>query len=183
MYNLNGGIRAWNGLTAEGPYEMGMAYLRGDEDAKEIICLAYGMEEGLRGFYAAVGERTEDKEVADLAHKLAGIEDRHKKRLFDVHLTMDPDLEDRETFESRIAADVMEGGFTTEDFLERNREFMKTSPDLLNIAMMLEAQALDLYMRYSEKLLDEKGKDVLYGLAEEEKAHLESLGRLMDKRV
>lgn len=183
MYNLNGGIRAWNGLTAAGPYEMGMAYLRGDEDAKEIIRLAYGMEDGLSGFYAAAGERTEDKEVADLAHRLSGIEGLHKQRLFDVYLTLDPDLEDRETFESRIAADIMEGGFTTEEFLERNREFMKTSPDLLNIAMMLETQALDLYMRYSEKLLDETGKDVLYGLAEEEKGHLESLGRLLDKRV
>ncbi|MBS0013997.1 MAG: ferritin family protein [Desulfobacterales bacterium] len=160
-----------------------MTYLRGDEDAREIIGLAYGMEEGLRGFYMAVGERTEDKEVADLARKLSGIEDRHKKRLFDLYLTLDSGLDGREAFESRIVNNVMEGGSTTEEFLERNREFMKTSPDLLNIAMMLETQALDLYMRYSEKLRDEKGKDVLFGLAEEEKGHLESLGRLMDKRV
>lgn len=47
---------------------------------------------------------------------------------------------------------------------------MKTSPDLLNIAMMLEARALDLYMRYSEKLFDETGKDLLYGLAERKRA-------------
>lgn len=34
---------------------------------------------------------------------------RHKQRLFDAHLTLDPDLEERETFESRIAAGIMEG--------------------------------------------------------------------------
>ena len=162
---------------------MGMAYLKGDEDARGIIAFAYGMEEGLRGFYAAVGERTEDPGVAQLARKLSGIEDRHKQRLFDLFLTLGPDSDDREAFESRVVAEVMEGGFTTEEFLEKNREFMTTPPDLLHIAMMLETQALDLYMRYSQKIPDETGKDVLHGLAEEEKGHLESLGRLLDERV
>jgi len=183
VYNLLGGMGAWEGGTAAGPYDMGMAYLTGDEDARGIIALAYGMEEGLRGFYAAVGERTEDPDVADLARKLSGIEDRHKQRLFDLFLTLEPDQDDREAFESLVVAEVMEGGFTAEEFLEQNREFMTTSPDLLNIAMMLETQALDLYMRYSRKVQDETGKDVLYGLAEEEKGHLASLGRLLDARV
>ncbi|MBC8419833.1 MAG: sulfurtransferase, partial [Desulfobacterales bacterium] len=47
----------------------------------------------------------------------------------------------------------------------------------------LEAQALDLYMRYSDKVKDERGKAVLYDLAEEEKAHLTGLGRLMEQKV
>jgi len=162
---------------------MGMAYLRGDEDARGIIALAYGMEEGLRGFYAAVGEQTEDPDVAHLARKLSEIEDRHKQRLFDLFLTLEPGSDDREAFESRAVAEVMEGGYTVEEFLEKNREFMATSPDLLNLAMVLETQALDLYMRYSQKIPDETGKDVLHGLAEEEKGHLASLGRLLDRRV
>jgi len=45
VYNLQGGIQAWEGLTAFGPAEIGMALLRGDETSKEIIVLAYGMEE------------------------------------------------------------------------------------------------------------------------------------------
>jgi rubrerythrin len=162
---------------------MGMSYLKGDESLKEIISLAYGMEEGLRGFYAAVAEQTDDADVADLAVSLSKIEDHHKQRLLDLYLTLDPTLTDREAFEANIVAGIMEGGFTTEEFLYQNRDAMTTVPDLLNIAMMLETQALDLYMRYSQKIQDQPGKGVLYDLAEEEKGHLVSLGRLMEAKV
>ena len=48
-----------------------MAYVRGDETAEEILALAYGMEEGLGAFYAALGLRTQDpalKSVFDKKH-------------------------------------------------------------------------------------------------------------------
>ena len=77
----------------------------------------------------------------------------------------------------------MEGGFTTEEFLEQNRDSMTTVPDVLNIAMMLEVQGMDLYMRYSQKAKDDKTRDILYDIAEEEKAHLTSLGRLMEEQA
>jgi len=162
---------------------MGMSYLRGDEDLKEIICLAYGLEEGLRGFYAAVAEKRDDGDLADLATRLSGIEDRHKQRLLELFLTLDPTPTDQEAFEANIVAGIMEGGFTTEAFLDQNRDAMTTVPDLLNIAMMLETQALDLYMRYSAKVQAEPGKDVLTDLAEEEKGHLVSLGRMMEEKI
>ena len=77
----------------------------------------------------------------------------------------------------------MESGFTTGEFLEQNKDSMKTVSDVLNLAMMLETQALDLYMRYTEKTKDEKSKAVLYEIAEEEKAHLSTLGSLVEKRA
>jgi sulfur-carrier protein adenylyltransferase/sulfurtransferase len=162
---------------------MGMTYIRGDEDVREIIFLAYGMEEGLRGIYAAVGDQTADPDVASLAATLSEIEARHKERLFDLYAAMQPTPPGKETFESDVVAGVMEGGFTTETFLKQNENAMETVPDLLNIAMMLEAQALDLYMRYAGKIQDEVGKGVLHDLAEEEKGHLASLGRLMDRKA
>ena len=60
---------------------------------------------------------------------------------------------------------------------------MKTVPDLLGIAMMLEAQAMDLYMRYALEIPGEEGRTILQGMAEEEKAHLNSLGRLMEEQA
>ncbi|MCP4666961.1 MAG: sulfurtransferase, partial [Deltaproteobacteria bacterium] len=57
---------------------------------------------------------------------------------------------------------------------------MNTASGVLNIAMMLETQALDLYLRYSQKVEEEKSKTLLHNIADEEKAHLKSLGRLMD---
>jgi rubrerythrin len=181
IYNLKGGIMAWQGLTAMGPAEMGMARLRGDETPEEIITLAYGMEEGLGDFYKIMAERNEDAEVASLFLRLAGFEENHKQRLFELYATLDNSVTDRDSFEARIVSDAMEGGFTTEEFLERNRAAMETIPDLISVAMILETQALDLYLRYSQRMEDDKSKAVLFDIAEEEKAHLRALGDLMDK--
>ena len=60
---------------------------------------------------------------------------------------------------------------------------MKTLSDILDFAMMLEAQALDLYTRYSQKTKDPENKETLYDIAEEEKAHLAALGHLRGAMV
>jgi rubrerythrin len=160
-----------------------MALLRGDESPVEIIILAYGMEDGLGSFYRAMASKTNDQEVSAMFGKLAGIEDRHKEKLFKLHMELDPSVPDAETFDTKVVAKVMEGGLTTEEFLAENRQAMETLLDVLNIAMMIETQALDLYLRYSQKIKDEKGKTVLYDIAEEEKAHLAALGRLVEART
>ena len=49
--------------------------------------------------------------------------------------------------------------------------------------MTLEAQAMDLYMRYAQRSEDPEVKNLLFDMANEEKAHLKSLGDLLDKRV
>lgn len=183
VYNLKGGIKAWQGLTAAGPAEMGMILLSGDETASDIIILAYGMEHGLEEFYAPVSGMTSDPEVADVLTKLAKIEENHKQRLLNLYRTLDPDVGDKEAFEANISSDIMEGGFTTGEFLEKNSPIMDTVEGVLNIAMMLETQALDLYLRYSQKAENEESKTVLYDIAEEEKAHLATLGRLMEAKA
>jgi len=183
VYNMKGGIRAWQGHKAAGPADMGMSLLRGDEAPAEIIVLAYGMEGGLEVFYKSLAGRMDDSEVVGVLTRLANVEENHKQRLFDLYFTLDPTIVDKETFEADIVSEVMEGGFSTEEFMEQNRDSMKAVPDVLSIAMMLETLALDLYLRYSQKVKDEKGKTVLYGIAEEEKAHLAALGRLMEERI
>ncbi|MCD6274171.1 MAG: sulfurtransferase [Deltaproteobacteria bacterium] len=183
VYNLKGGINAWEGLVAEGPEEAGMLYLKGDETASEIIFLAYGMEAGLGSFYLKLAEMLDEPEVVSILTKLAGIEDKHKEKLYTVYSTLNPGVGDIEAFEAGISADVMEGGLTTDEFLTNNKAVMQTLEGVLSIAMMLEAQALDLYLRYSRSVKEEKSKAILYKIAEEEKAHLAVLGKLIDKHL
>lgn len=157
--------------------------MRGDETPPDIIIIAYGMEQGLEEFYSTMVGMIDDQEVIGILTKLAVIEENHKQRLFNLYLTFKPDVADKAAFEAGIVSDIMEGGFTTKEFLEQNRPAMQTVEGVLNVAMMLETQALDLYLRYSQKIKDEKGRTVLYEIAQEEKAHLASLGRLMEKQI
>ena len=43
---MEGGTSAWEGLTAEGPPEFGMAYFDGSEKPEELLALAWILEDG-----------------------------------------------------------------------------------------------------------------------------------------
>ena len=160
---------------------MGMVPLTELETPEEIIILAYGLEKGLEEFYSAVAEKVDDPDVSKLLSRLAGIETKHRQKLFQLYGSLDPAIPDMDGFESGIVSERMEGGFTTETFLEKNSPSMDSTAGVLNMAMMLEAQGLDLYLRYSHKVKDEKGKTILNDIAEEEKIHLAYLGQLMEE--
>jgi rubrerythrin len=76
----------------------------------------------------------------------------------------------------------MGGGLTTEEFVNQYSHTLGTVRDVLITAMVIETQALDLYLRYAERLRDGEPKNILYNLAEEEKCHLKELGELLDKQ-
>ena len=180
---MQGGIAAWQGLKAFGPAEMGMIPLRGNESPQEVIVLAYGMEQGLADFYARVLGLTQDLEVKKVLGKLVQIEEMHKDKLFALYQGLEPATQEKAHFEQRIVSGVMEGGFSGEEFLEKNSPLLDTVENLLSLAMMLEAQALDLYTRYAQKIEDAQNRSVLHGIAEEEKGHLAALGSLMEART
>lgn len=169
VYNLEGGIRAWNGLKAFGPRELNMDVLRGDETPAEIILFVYGMENTLGGFYTTLSERTPYRELIDLFTKLAVIEQRHKEMVFALYAEIEPSGMDLPAFESRVTSQVMEGAFDIEGFMKDNEPHLKTAADVLTVAMMLETQALDLYLRYAERSSEARAQEVLFKIADEER--------------
>lgn len=183
VYNLKGGIKAWHGLKIAGPAERGLASFQGNEEPLEILALAYGMEEGLGSFYTTMASKTIDQDVKDIFARLAGVETVHKQKLLELYRQIDPSASDTNALETHIAEKMTEGGFTTEEFLEQYEPVMNTVQDVLSIAMMIEAQALDLYTRYAETSAHDAAKTLLLNIAEEEKSHLTSLGHIMGGKV
>jgi len=159
-----------------------MLSLRGDETPQEVIALSYGLEEGLQKFYAASAKLAIDPKVTGILAKLAVIEVRHKQRLFELYLAVENGPVEREAFEAEIESEMTEGGFNPDELLEQFLPTFKAAADVLNFAMMLEAQAMDLYMRHADHSKDRQVKAIFYKMADEEKAHLTSLGDLLDKQ-
>jgi rhodanese-related sulfurtransferase/rubrerythrin len=183
IYNLQGGIKAWQGQKASGPKELNLELVRGDEKPAEMIALAYGMEMGLGIVYLNMIERSDDPEVQSLLAKLADIETLHKKRLLEILAAIDSAISDTDAYEAELRSSILEGGFGLDDFIKENESFFGSVQGVLDLAMMLETQALDLYLRFAEKSGDERTQKVLFSIADEEKAHLGSLGDLMDKKI
>ena len=182
VYNLSGGIKAYRGDKASGPQELNLDMVRGDESPEEMLKLAFGLEQALEIFYDKCLEQAEDKDLKDLFTKLEHVEAVHKKKIYDRYAALVENAPDMAAFEADMTSDVMEGGFQVKDFLAANQPWLKSLNEVLELAMMLETQALDLYMRFAEKSQEEGTKQVLFTLADEEKAHLKSLSRLFDEK-
>jgi sulfur-carrier protein adenylyltransferase/sulfurtransferase len=181
VYNLKGGIKSWQGAKAFGPVELNLDLIRGDESPLEIISLAYGMEEALRRFYVLFKDRTSDEELRSLFTTLASVEEKHKESLRKLYLNLPGSSPEPLTWEEKTQAEVLEGGFRFADFIRENEPLLKSSAEVLETALMLETQALDLYLRFAAKMKDRDAINVLFRLGDEEKAHLAALGRLLDE--
>jgi rhodanese-related sulfurtransferase/rubrerythrin len=183
VYNLAGGIKAFYGPKATGPRELNLDLVKGDETPAQIITLAYGMEKALQLFYETLGRQSEDQEVRILFDQLAQVEVRHEQRLWAAYGQVAPGGQDQESFEASVVPKTLEGGFDAEEFLETNQSQMQTVLQVLDLAMMLETQALDLYLRFADRSAQAETREVLFTLAGEEKGHLASLGRLLEEKL
>jgi sulfur-carrier protein adenylyltransferase/sulfurtransferase len=182
VYNMAGGIKAFKGPKASGPRELNLDMVRGDESPEEIIRLAYGMEKALQMFYETLAGQTPDAEVRGLFETLAGVEVRHEERLGELYSQVSGG-KDRQALEAGVAAGTLEGGFDAGEFLKANASHLQTVTEVLDLAMMLETQSLDLYLRFADRVEAAATKEVLYTLGEEEKEHLARLGQLLEEKA
>ena len=182
IYNLTGGIKAWNGLVAEGPVEMNLDLISGLETPTDVLKLAYGMEQNLANFYREVEKKSSDDDLIELLNTLASVEERHTQYVYSLYKSWETNPLSLEDFQKSVVSDVIESGLKLDDFLNSNRDFLKTASDLLDLSMMLETQALDLYLRLAQRSTKEESRSAFHKIADEEKAHLTSLSKLRDRR-
>ena len=183
VINVKGGIKAWDGHVAVGDPELGIELLTGRESIQETLVAAYSLEAGLRDFYLSMIEKVQQSAIKNLFQKLAEIEIRHQDRIFDEYLHVSEKKVSREDFDNDVVVNAVEGGLTTDEYVRLFQPDWDSAVDIISLAMSIEAQALDLYTRASERSADPHSKNALQRIAEEERGHLEQLGKLMDDRM
>ncbi|HYA02746.1 MAG TPA: rhodanese-like domain-containing protein [Syntrophobacteria bacterium] len=176
VFNLVGGIQAWEGRPAEGPSEFHLRFVRGDESPEEMLALAYQMEKGLQRFHQRMRDRTTDPELVELLGHLVRAEGAHLQRLVELGFRVQHEAQSPEAM-------VMEGGIDGEEFLARNERFLQTLAGVIDVAMMIETQALDLYLRMAQESRRPETRENLFHIAEEEKVHLAALGRWLENHL
>ena len=151
----------------------------GLDSPEQVLARAYSLEDGLRDFYLRMLDRVADAKVKSVFRLLAEIEIKHKDRLFDefVRLT---GKDDRGAFEFVFVTPLLEGGMTTQEYLDRFNPDLDNPVDVVSMAMSIEAQALDLYLRAADAASSDENRAILEQIAGEEKTHLERLGQLLD---
>ena len=179
VYNMAGGIKAWQGRQAKGPEEAGLEFFTGQEEYEDGVSLAYAMEDGLQEFYRLMADRADGEEERQIYTRLMGFEDRHKARLLaEYRQTHGP-----EAMPGKAATGIMEGGGRMQDFLIQAAASLHGKKGILELAMALETQALDLYSRMAQKSAQQEVRVFFLRLADEEKAHLAYLSDALDKEL
>lgn len=183
VINVAGGFRAWNGEKAFFGEEKGLELFLGTESTEETLIIAYGLELGLEEFYISMSKTTENEAVSELFKKLSRIEVNHRERIFQEYIRVSGRTASLEEFSSGLAAPVAEGGMSTEEYIKFFNPDRKSPEGVLDLAMSIEAQALDLYFRASERAKEDANRKFLSKMAEEERSHLRQLGQLMDSVI
>lgn len=181
VYNMAGGIRAWQSETAIGSIDFGMDLFDGKESALDILKVAYSLEQGLREFYLSMEEKASQEKVKDLFAKLSDIEVKHQMSIYLAYCDLSPEEVSKEEFEQQVEIKVIEGGMTMDEYLDLFAPDLESAVDVISLAMSIEAQALDLYHRVGQEIENPVSKQIVEKIASEEKAHLASLGDLMEK--
>lgn len=180
VINVSGGIKAWEDPVAFGSEELGLDLLTGNESIEETLIIAYSLEAGLQDFYVTMIDKVDADEVKSLFRKLSDIEVIHQNRILKEYVQITGKEIDRDTFESEQVEKAVEGGLTTDEYIRLFKPDLNVLSDIVDLAMSIEAQALDLYTRVANRSTDERGRGALNKIAEEERVHLEQLAKLMD---
>ena len=176
VLHLQGGIEAWEQRTAANPPELHLQFIRGDESALEAATIACRFEAGQEQFYRAAFDRSRIAGVRDILEKLLRAEESHKHNLLRLLESLGAGPEAPCAPEG-----LMEGGLKIDDFLARNDYYLNSDQDCLELAMMIEIQSLDLYLRMAQTCADTPAKELFHRLGEDEKAHLNWLADLSAK--
>lgn len=176
---MEGGITAWEGSRATGPPEAGIDYFTPADDAGEMAALAWSLEHNTRKLYTALNESETLSGRGDIFLKLASAEDHHKQALEEFYYNRYG--KPLSVLTDQMDLKILEGGARLAETMAwvDGRSF----PEILHMALAMEANAYDRYLQMIDATEDEDAKDIFKMIAGEERAHLKSLSDLLDSVV
>ncbi len=177
---MSGGIKAWGKEMAVGSEDTGLHLFAGVASSEEAIITGFGLETGLRDFYLSMQKKVSREATKSLFGKLADIELLHQEQLVKLYAEITGISVSVSAFAEKIAKPAMEGGLTTEEYLRLYKTDLDSELEVLGLALAIEAQALDLYVRAAERGGD--SRKVLLRIAGEERSHIARLSQYIDQQ-
>lgn len=183
VMNLLGGALAWQGAGATGPPMAGLGLLSSEAAPGVTLALALALEMRLGAWYGGLAETSGDPELAATWRQLAGFEEKHANRVRGLIRRMKLDEPDAATLARIVPEGLVEGGRAGSDYAVERGGGPESVVEVLELAMAVEAQAMDLYVRLAARAADHDSRGVLERLSNEEKGHLKALGALLSGRA
>jgi rubrerythrin len=155
IYNLEGGIMAWEGKTV--PDYPRIQVFDKSSSLSELLLVAMELEKGALRFYKYVRDRFSSEPLSKTFDQLSMAEVAHAKAV-------------------DLKGEILEGGENLVDVLRR-AEAMEgnTCLNLIELALQIENSAFDLYRTMAEETENKEAQEVFLSIAQAEKGHMKTL--------
>ncbi len=183
IYNLSGGILAWDGMTlADYPRT---AVFDGAATTEDLLAKAMDLEKGAWNFYQAVCRHFADAPWIEAFADLTADEVAHARSVYRLLTAIRTLSEPFEPFFHRLSGTILEGGLDLQAAVER---IGAIAPDqsrpLFELALAIEAAAYDLYSTVAERDgTPQEARAPLRSIAQAEKAHIRRLVQAMEQSL
>ena len=190
VYNLNGGIRAWDYKVVKGTMEDKL--ITGGEEIFDVLVVALMLEKGALEFYTKAKSLVKDEKAAQVFRRLVTMEDTHLQRLYMRYsqllwemkslLGASDELPSLDQLKAELSTVYMEGGMRiNEELVKMGDPAFMDDLEALEIGLEKEYAAYDFYMRVADTVDDHETRNLLNELAGEEKGHINLLLREMER--
>ena len=179
VYNLNGGILNWYGQTLSGSPKIKVLDDSGGIDT--TLYSVMNLEKGAWRFYQTISRRYPVAPWAETFKLLSQAETAHAAAVYDIWSSLIDHPPPFEHLFNVLAGDILEGGEPLEKVLG---QIESPEPEMLclrliEISLLIEVQAYELYRVVADRSSNSDDRDALYTLAQAEKAHM----RLLTKAI
>lgn len=174
LYNLRGGIMAWDGgLTADFPR---VQVFGNRDDALAMMHAALNLEKGAMNYYSRVHGRHADQSWSQVFADLSKAEIGHAKTVFHFLQQLEKKGDTFDAAFERLPGDVLEGGMPLETALQnlaglKGRVCMR----LIELALKIEYSAYDLYRAMADQAHGIVEREAFITIAQAEKGHMRTL--------
>ncbi len=184
VYNMEGGILAYNGMVAAGPPEAGVFCFPENMSPEQLIAMAWYIEDGSKSYVGTIKEMNQNVDLKDILTNLYEHKVAHKKTLEKLYEKISGESV-RDGFPTYVLKKppkiVMSGCVNVPDAVNWSKD--KDANVILDFMMALEANTFDLYLKLGREVKSERARSVFMSLSKEEAGHLDKLSSVFEKTL
>jgi rhodanese-related sulfurtransferase/rubrerythrin len=178
IYNLAGGIMAWDGKIL--PDFPKVEVFDKSKGLSELLFMSMDLEKGAWRFYTYILDRFGSQSFAKTIEHLVHAETAHAKAIYRLWKENEPQPQPFESLFTELGGEILEGGERLDDVLQRVETIRENvCLTLLEMALDIEYAAFDLYRTMAEQTGSTEAKSAFLSIAQAEKAHMQAIAEAM----
>jgi len=180
IYNLTGGIQAWEGRTLAGFPKIQV--FDKNQTIDDLLLTAMDLEKGAWRFYTHILEHFDVDPIHSTLEKLSQAEIGHAKTVYGFWKVVAGGVRPFDELYANLEGEILEGGENLTDVLE----FLKNTEGdqcvhVIELALHIEYAAFDLYRTMADNAKDQTARDAFLTIAQAEKNHMRILASALEK--